>query len=183
MKCLKGRDVRPTADRVKESIFSRICTFLEGANVLDLYAGSGSLALESISRGAAGAVCVDNSRKSVTLIHKNIETLGFQAYCRVMNCDAAGAVKKLSDQGEKFGVVFIDPPYFKTGFFDGKQLDLGTIMLFVLERCDIVSVGGLVLVEHHADRGLMYNGTTFKLVNCVKFGGTAVSFFHREDAT
>ncbi len=106
----EGYDVRPTTDKVKESVFNIIQFNLDGANVLDLFAGSGQLGIEAVSRGAKKAVFVDSSRKSLDVVKKNIELCKFQSYCETFLCDSLAF---LSSTREKFDIVFMDPPYHK----------------------------------------------------------------------
>lgn len=104
----EGQDVRPTTDRVKESIFNIIQQEVPGAEVLDMFAGSGALSFEALSRGAAHAVLIDADSRSVSLIKKNIAALRFEDRCDVHECSA---VSYASSCGRKFDIIFLDPPY------------------------------------------------------------------------
>ncbi len=106
----KGMDVRPTTEKVKEAIFSMIQFDLDGTYVLDLFGGTGQLALEALSRGASGAVITDNSRESVDIIRQNISSTKMTDRCSVIRSDSSLFIKRYSS-GRKFNVVFIDPPY------------------------------------------------------------------------
>lgn len=106
----EGFDVRPTTDKVKESVFNIIQFELENACVLDLFAGSGQLGIEALSRGAACAVFVDASKKSLDTVKKNIETTGFQSRSKIVCSDAFAFLSSCSG---KFDIVFLDPPYEK----------------------------------------------------------------------
>ena len=100
----KGGDVRPTADRVREAVFS-ILGDVGGERVLDLYCGTGALAIEAISRGATSAVLVDTQ---VTTARRNVEALGIEDRCEVVRGDA---VRHLGSEGRRFDLIFCDPPY------------------------------------------------------------------------
>ncbi len=100
--------VRPTADRVREALFSRLGD-PTGARVLDLFAGSGALGIEALSRGAESAVFVDQSRPVVRALERTIASLGLNATVRLS--DARGAVRRLAKEGACFDLVFVDPPY------------------------------------------------------------------------
>jgi 16S rRNA (guanine966-N2)-methyltransferase len=102
--------VRPTSDRVRESLFSRLGD-VEGCRVLDLFAGSGALGIEALSRGAESLVAVDRAGRSVAAIERNLERLGVDDQARVMRSEARGALKRLAAAGERFDLVFLDPPY------------------------------------------------------------------------
>ncbi len=106
----EGNDVRPTTDKVKESIFNIIQFELQDANVLDLFAGSGQLGIEALSRGAQSAVFVDNSRKSLEIVKKNIDVCKFNDKSEAVLADAASY---LASSRKKFDIVFLDPPYHK----------------------------------------------------------------------
>lgn len=106
----EGYDVRPTTDKVKESIFNIIQFDLPGACVLDLFAGSGQLGIEALSRGAEKAVFIDNSRKSLEVIKSNIELCRFSSMSQVLFSDSLVFIKNTD---LKFDIVFLDPPYKK----------------------------------------------------------------------
>jgi 16S rRNA (guanine966-N2)-methyltransferase len=109
-----GMRLRPTADRVKEALFSIIISRegnLEGKRVLDLCAGTGGLGIEALSRGAVEALFVDNHRESLELISRNLELAGVAGRGRVLNREAVAAVRELDGPGERFHLVFLDPPY------------------------------------------------------------------------
>lgn len=105
---LAGEATRPTAERTKESVFSMIQFDIEGRRVLDLFAGSGQLALEALSRGAAFAVLCDNSREATGIIKKNAEKTRLAERCKIHQADACTVIEKLND---KFDIIFLDPPY------------------------------------------------------------------------
>ena len=109
----KNYDVRPTADRVKESLFNIIGGKVTGAAVLDLFAGSGNLGLESWSRGARAVQFVDHSRASLKLTDSNIQKCRAEEECKVLKYDAEAAVELLYRQGQRFDLMFVDPPYNK----------------------------------------------------------------------
>lgn len=108
----KGMDTRPTQAKVKESLFSMIQGYVPEASVLDLFAGSGSLALEALSRGAANAVMVDMDREAQSCIQRNIEKLRYQDRTLLLRSDWRQALGQL--RGRKFDLVFLDPPYRMT---------------------------------------------------------------------
>lgn len=105
-----GLDTRPTTDKVKESIFNAIQFDIEGRRVLDLFAGSGQMGIEALSRGAKSAVFVDNSQKSLRCIRENLENTKLQSVSEVVNVDFELYLNRIKD---KFDIVFLDPPYNK----------------------------------------------------------------------
>lgn len=104
----EGDDVRPTTDRVKESIFNLIQSFVPGAVCLDMFAGSGALSFEAISRGARKAVCIDKDKRSIDIIGKNADSLGFTDKCEIVNMSCFDYADRTK---EKYDIIFLDPPY------------------------------------------------------------------------
>jgi 16S rRNA (guanine966-N2)-methyltransferase len=129
----KGRGTRPTSDRVRESLFSIIGS-VEGAGVLDLYAGSGALGLEALSRGAASAVFVDSDRDAVRTIERNVEKLGLSG-ASVVRSDA---IRFLAAEEHRYDLVFVDPPY---EMVESLRMSLATHLPRVLAS------GGLLVFE------------------------------------
>ncbi|MBO7703767.1 MAG: 16S rRNA (guanine(966)-N(2))-methyltransferase RsmD [Solobacterium sp.] len=129
-----GKDTRPTLDKVREAVFSSLGGFFEGGAVLDLYAGSGAIGLEALSRGMDQAVFVEPSRKARDVILRNIEALQFQEESRILPMKAAQAVRQLTEEGRKFDLVYLDPPYAKqeneeilTDLVNGNLLNPGAV--------------------------------------------------------
>lgn len=104
----EGTDVRPTAGKIKEAMFSAIQFELEAAHVLDLYAGSGQLGIEALSRGASDCVFVDNSKKSLAVVAANLEKTKLMRHANLINSDC---LQFLSRKGKKYDIIFADPPY------------------------------------------------------------------------
>lgn len=104
-------NTRPTTDRVKENLFNIIAPYIEDSNVLDLFAGSGSLGIEALSRGAQSVVFVDQSEKSIEIIKKNLEHTKLLENSEVFLGEAQLILKKLSHLRKKFDIIFLDPPY------------------------------------------------------------------------
>lgn len=102
---------RPTADRVKENLFNIIAPYIEGSTVMDLFAGTGSLGIEALSRGAKSVVFADQNEKSVEIIQKNLKHTKFLDKSEVFLGEAQVILKKLSQQSKKFDIIFLDPPY------------------------------------------------------------------------
>lgn len=136
---LRGRDTRPTLDRVKESLFSIIQFRVPDATVLDLYAGSGNLGLEALSRSAKEAVFVDKRKECCRLIRKNGESLGFLDRMTVIEGDVLQALARLRAQGRQFDFIFLDPPY-------EQKADAALAMIF---QEALLAEDGLVSIEHH----------------------------------
>lgn len=113
LKSLSHQDTRPTLDMVKEGVFSSIQSWIEGSSFLDLFAGSGNIGLESLSRGAKHAVFVDGAQDAIKIIHENIKDLGFEKQASVYRMDALQACRYLKNKQQTFDIVYLDPPYGK----------------------------------------------------------------------
>lgn len=163
LQTLEGTDVRPTTDIVKEAMFSIIQFEIEGRRVLDLFGGCGQLSIEALSRGAAGAVIVDSSKKSVEIIKKNLETTGFEKNAVVINSDA---ISFLSRRAEKYDIAFIDPPYSKG------------LMEMALERIsDVMNEGGAVICEAPFTDEMPERAGTFALKKKYRYGKTGLFLY------
>lgn len=144
LKTLPGEETRPTTDRIKETLFNMIHFDLPGAYFLDLFAGSGGIGLEAVSRGAVKAVFADNSRKAAACIEENVRFTKFTEQAEVLCMDAAAAVRSLSGKYH-FHVIFMDPPY-------GKGLELP--VLDALKDSDIMDEDTILILETSLDTDL-----------------------------
>lgn len=113
LEAVKGNNTRPTTDKIKEAVFNSIGPYFEGGWMLDLYAGSGSVGLECISRGMDHAVFVDKSYDAISTIKKNISFVKAAEQCTVYKMDALAALRRCKDEGRVFDLVYLDPPYAK----------------------------------------------------------------------
>ncbi len=161
----EGMDVRPTTDKVKESLFSIIQFELADAAVLDLFAGTGQLGLEALSRGAAKAVFVDSSAKSLAVVKKNVELCGFSAVARLARTDA---FSYLSRAEERFDIVFLDPPYHNG--LCAKAFELLPAVL---------AEGACVICETQADEPLPDRFGDFSLAKAYKYSAIRLSVYRR----
>lgn len=137
LKALEGEATRPTTDKVKESMFNIIQFDIEGSRVLDLFSGSGQLAIEAISRGAESALAADSSRFAVDIIKQNIKRCGFEDKIKVHRGDFSEVLTK----NTKYDVIFLDPPY--EGELLNKALD-------IIYSFDILSNNGIIVCESDA---------------------------------
>ncbi|OPX41972.1 ribosomal RNA small subunit methyltransferase D [Ruminiclostridium hungatei] len=110
---LEGMGTRPTTDRVRENLFNILAPYIENSKVLDLFAGSGSLGIEALSRGAQSAVFSDSNEKCIDIIKRNLQHVKLFEKGQVFLGEAQLILKKLSQHGEKFDIIFLDPPYRK----------------------------------------------------------------------
>ena len=113
LKTLDDLSIRPTTDKIKETLFNMIQFDIPGKNFLDLFAGSGAIGIEALSRGARRATFVDNNEKAIKIIKENLEHTGLLEKANVIKSDASLSLENLSRKNEKFDIVFMDPPYDK----------------------------------------------------------------------
>mgnify|MGYP001136624624 CR=1 FL=1 len=161
LKTLEGLDVRPTADRVKEGLFSIIQFDLPGCRFLDLFAGSGQIGIEALSRDAAYVLFNDQNRKAQELIKENLISVGLYQKSRVIAMDARAYLLSLKEQ---FDIVFLDPPYHQ-------QL-LDEILPLVAEK---TTPHGIIICEHETDEQLPQQAGAFVLVKQYRYGKIMLS--------
>lgn len=162
----EGRDVRPTTDRVKEAMFNLIQGFCPGSKCLDMFAGSGALSLEAVSRGAEKAVLLDKDKKSIDIIKKNVQSLDFTDRCEVRNEDCFDYAKRTS---EKFDIIFLDPPYNK-GFIE-------PVLSAIVEN-ELLSEGGIVILESdNTDFKMDFQG--LEILKQRRYGRTYITIYQR----
>jgi 16S rRNA (guanine966-N2)-methyltransferase len=165
----KGRRVRPTADRVREAIFSTLGELVEGAWVLDLFAGTGAFGLEALSRGAASVVLVERDRQVSCVIAETVRVLGIENEVRILNIDALEALRLLHKQGTKFTVIFLDPPYESEWI---PKIASDAILPNLLES------EGVFIVEKGVHSPKTGPPPIFGKRFSRKYGGTEVEIFH-----
>jgi 16S rRNA (guanine966-N2)-methyltransferase len=165
----KGMEIRPTSDRVREAIFSIIGQAVSGANVLDLFAGTGALGLEALSRGASQAVFVDQSLAAVQLIRANIELCSVQDRVRVIHESVNHAIHRLTVQEGCFDLIFMDPPYGK-----------GSVQKTLTNLAAVARSGALVVAEHDSKDLSPSSYQEWIRTQARKYGDTTVSFYARE---
>ncbi|SDM16151.1 16S rRNA (guanine(966)-N(2))-methyltransferase RsmD [Geoalkalibacter ferrihydriticus] len=176
---LAGKDIRPTSDRVREAIFSIIYSRLgelTGKSVLDLYAGTGALALEALSRGAQRAVVIDAARQAIRTIEFNARACRLAEGVQILCGTVAEQLARLPED-QPFDLIFFDPPYDK-GLVE-KTLQL-------IGDLDVLAAGGLVCAESSARESIPTivagQGATLVLADSRIYGATAVHFFTHSDA-
>lgn len=146
LKTIEGMDTRPTTDRIKETLFNMLNPNIPGCNFLDLFAGSGQIGLEAISRGARQAVFVENNKKAVNCIQENIAFTRFTEQSTVMHMDAVSAIRRMEGK-HVFDIVFMDPPYRK---------GLEEEVLRTLADSSIINEDTLIIVEASLDTEFSY---------------------------
>jgi 16S rRNA (guanine(966)-N(2))-methyltransferase RsmD len=167
LKSVPGMSTRPTTDKVKEAVFSMIGPFFESGTVLDLFAGTGALGIEALSRGMERAIFVDLHPKSIEVIRSNLRATGLEDRAEVYRNDAARAVKALHKRGMRFNLVFLDPPYRMMCADLAEFLDVNRMLL---PESDVV-------IEHAADREYPDQIGGMGRRRFAVYGDTAVSIY------
>lgn len=163
--------VRPTTDRVKESMFNIVQDWVYDSQVLDLFAGSGALGIEALSRGASQAVFCDNSLDSIKIIKSNIEKAKVVDRSQIVSGDFKRCLRDMEAKNQSFDMIFVDPPYYK-GLFEE--------VLDTIRSCKILKKDGIVIVEHDAKRPIgQVEG--LEVYKEKKYGITMLTFYCLED--
>lgn len=165
----EGESVRPTPERVKEALFSIIQFQIEGRRVLDLFAGSGQLGLEALSRGASAAVFVDASKESIAVVQKNIQNTGLSKGAEVHQADFAAYLMRKT---APFDLVFLDPPY-RTGLL---QKALSMVV-------PVMNPGGTIICENPSDEELPEVVGDFVKRRSYSYGKIVLSLYRHKDVT
>lgn len=164
----KGTRVRPTLDRVRESLFNILSPHLAEARFLDLFAGSGANGIEALSRGAAHSAFVDDDARSLTVVRHNLSTTGLAKRSSVHRLSLPTGLTKLSDREKPFGLVFADPPYI----FEAYEKLLRT-----LREAELLVPDGLVVLEHATRVELPEELSGYRRYRQAKYGEASLSFF------
>ena len=167
-----GRTVRPTPGRVREALMSALQQLIPEARVLDLFAGSGSLAIEALSRGARDAVLVDRDRGAVRVVARNLEACGLSARARILRGDALASLERLEATGERFDLVFLDPPYAS---------ELAARALGRLAGSPLLAEGARLVVEHAPGEEPDPPPRGLELLRTVVYGDTCLSYLAPRD--
>jgi len=162
--------IRPTMDRVKETLFNIIGDAVQGKEVLSLFAGSGSLGFEALSRGAKKVVFVDNQKLAIQFLEKNIELFSLSSEeVEVIQGDAFEAIKRFQGRGDFFDFVFIDPPYYQ-GLIKKTLMNLG--------GSDILTRFSYLVFEHSKEEPIALS-SNFTIFKARKFGGTHLTILEK----
>ena len=167
LKTPEGQDIRPTTDNVKESVFNILQFDIEGRRVLDLFAGTGQLGIECLSRGAREAVFIDRDRDAVKIVKENLKTCGFSA--PVLQQDALGYLNSCG----KFDLIFVDPPY---------DAGLYGAVLEKINSVDILSDGGIILCESRRETLLPEMRKPYYKKKEYRYGRVKLSLYAKESS-
>jgi 16S rRNA (guanine966-N2)-methyltransferase len=178
LKSLKGRALRPTSDRLRETLFNVLGQEVAGSRFLDLFAGTGAIGIEALSRGAAEAVFVENHAPAATLIRRNLESLGIGNGAKVLCADALRGLEVLASgrkgKNEPFDFIFFDPPYAAANEHARVLESLGS--------GNLLAPGGVVIAEHRRSFDLPDEAGALQRYRVLQQGDAALSFYRRAAA-
>ncbi|MGB9779249.1 16S rRNA (guanine(966)-N(2))-methyltransferase RsmD [Caldanaerobacter sp.] len=168
---LVGEEVRPTSDRVKEALFNILMGRIESSVFLDLFAGTGNVGIEALSRGAEFCYFVDKNLSSIRCIIENINKLNLKPFCRILHMDAFVALDMFHKKGIKFDIIFLDPPYHQ---------NLSEKALKRIASLEVLKEGGVVVAEIHKREELKERYGNLKKVKENRYGETILVFYEEE---
>ena len=168
LKTPQGQHTRPTADRVKEALFSIIQFDVPTARVLDLFGGTGQLGIEALSRNAAFVVFVDERDDACKLIKENLKRTKFEQAAKVIRSDYMAYLRRCT---EKFDIVFLDPPYAEE-FLENS--------LKMITEIDILQSGGIIVTERPLEKELLFESPGYIRSKDYKYGNTLLTLYRKE---
>jgi 16S rRNA (guanine(966)-N(2))-methyltransferase RsmD len=168
LRTVEGAEVRPTSDRLRETLFNILAPTIRGTRFLDLCAGSGAVGIEALSRGATEVVFIESSRRACSVIEANLRTFGVDDGIRLICRDARAALTQLAETAAQFDIVFFDPPYAS---------DLYDQVMKHLATGDLLPVDSIVVVEHRVKHRLAPAYSSLKMYRELKQGESALSFY------
>ncbi|MCS1351375.1 16S rRNA (guanine(966)-N(2))-methyltransferase RsmD [Mechercharimyces sp. CAU 1602] len=170
LKAVAGNRVRPTTDRVKESLFQVIGPFFTGGRVLDLFAGTGALGIEALSRGCTEAIFVDVARTSLDVVRKNLEVVRAPEQ-KVIRGDARMVLRKLGKEQKGFDLIFMDPPYGD---------DVALELLELVSVAQLLTTEGMIVLEQPTVRQMPAELGELERVRILSYGDTTIHLYERK---
>jgi 16S rRNA (guanine(966)-N(2))-methyltransferase RsmD len=169
LRSLKGQALRPTSDRLRETLFNILGPAMEGATLVDLYAGTGAVGIEALSRGARLAIFAEQHAPAVALIRRNLESLEIAAQAEVLGMNVLRAIQRMEAGHASAQYIFLDPPYAADVEYQSALEALG--------NSSVVAADGLVIVEHLKKRRLPQRVGNLQMGRVVQQGDAALSFY------
>ena len=177
LRSLKGLALRPTSDRLRETLFNVLAPNISGARFADLFAGTGAIGIEALSRGAAEVVFIEKHAPAAALIRKNLDSLGIRSGFTVLPVDVVRGLEMLASKAKgaksEFDFIFLDPPYAAAADYER--------VLGFLGAADVLAPGGVVIAEHRRKFDLPEKAEALRRFRVLKQGDAALSFFRRVD--
>jgi len=174
IKAVPGSNTRPTTDKVKESIFNMIGPYFEGGLAIDLFAGSGSLGIEALSRGMDSCIFIEKDAKAIQTINENLKKCHLENQAEVYRAEASRAVKALEKREVKIDLLFLDPPY--------QRIELYNLAETMIQK-GLLSSDAIIMCEHEKTVDLPETIDSFSLTRRETYGSTIISIYrmHKEE--
>lgn len=172
LKAVPGAGTRPTTDKVKESIFNMIGPYFEGGLAVDLFAGSGGLGIESLSRGIDTCIFIEKDPRAIQTIHENLKKCKLDNRSEVYKADATRAIKALEKRQVRVDLLFLDPPYQKVGYYELIEQFVGK---------NLLTDDAIILCEHEKGVDLPNTYGSFTLTRQELYGSTIISIYRQEE--
>lgn len=167
-----GERTRPTADKVKEALFSILTPWIRDCRFLDVYAGSGQIGLEAVSRGAESACLIEQARLGLECIRNNIEKTGLGDHTRVLAGSAASQLQRLLEEQARFDLIFLDPPWQQAG---------SDFIAFSETLSKLLAKDGRIILEHDSRQPVPDLVTKLKCIRRCQYGSAMLSFYSGVD--
>ncbi|PIC65726.1 16S rRNA (guanine(966)-N(2))-methyltransferase RsmD [Sporosarcina sp. P13] len=170
LKSLPGTSTRPTSDKVKESVFNRIGPYFDGGTVVELFGGSGSIAIEALSRGMDQAIVFEKNAKACAIIKSNVEKCRLDDQIHIERKDARQAVAVLQQKNVTIDLLFVDPPYAAVEYYD---------VIYDLVKQGLLSEVATIVCEHEKKVVLPEAYETYSRINSAIYGNSAVTIYEK----
>lgn len=167
----KDERVRPTTDRIKETLFNIINPYVRDAVIIDCFAGTGGIGIEALSRGARQAYFIDNHRESIQLIRKNLEIAQLEEKGRILPTEASSALISLANKNTKADIIFMDPPY---------HLNSISGLIEIISQNNLLAEDGIIIAEHDNRIKLSDKIASFIKIDQRVYGTTIMSYYKEE---
>lgn len=171
IEAVEGMETRPTADKIKEAVFSRIGPYFQGGRMLDCYAGSGNVGIEAYSRGIEHVVCADSSRKAIQTIKKNLTTLKIAPYFEVHERKIEEVIEQCHQKGYVFDLIYMDPPY---------RSQKNEELIQKISDYDMLSEDGVIVIESLKEDSFSEKIGQYECVKSATYGITKISYYYKQ---
>ncbi len=181
IKTPKGQNTRPTTEKLREAFFNMTQSLIPHAAVLDLFAGSGAIGIEALSRGADVVLFVDSRRESIQCIKENLALLQGGGKAEVRQGDVFALLERLAKQGYQFDLIYADPPYEAQSHFKGKLVSYGERVARMMDSCDLLKSQGMLFIEDTEDsKAFSEDMETLEFIQSRRFGRSLLHQFRKK---
>jgi 16S rRNA (guanine966-N2)-methyltransferase len=175
----KGSVTRPTAEKLRGALFNICQHYIEGTEFLDLFAGSGAMGIEALSRGAAQATFIDSDRESMRCIKQNIENLNIKNESSVLQGDVFLMMEKLIKQKKQFDIIFADPPYDHFTVYHGEKISFSERIVKMVNESSLLKESGILFIEESADSQPLMDNSTLQLISRREMGRSSLQEYKK----